>query len=117
MKSFEIIRKNMAAVGIDVHQSEQKFPFTAKNVAALSIMTIGMSSSILYTIFVAESFEMYVDTTYATSALFACGFVFTNVILNTLKINLFLSDLESTVSESKKKLYMLFNRLSWHFSF
>lgn len=102
MKSFEFIRRNMAAVGIDSHLSNQKSPFTIKNVAVLSIISNGLVSSILYTFCEADSFEVYVDSTYGTIVLLASGLIFLNFVLVTGKVNVFLNSLESAISDSKK---------------
>lgn len=108
MESFEIVRRNMAAVGIDLHLSNQKCPFTIRSVAFLSIIAIGVISSVLYTFCKADSFEVYVDSTYGTFTLLACGLIFTNLILVTVKLNVFLNNFENVISESKKKCHLSF---------
>lgn len=103
MESFKIVRNNMAVVGIDLNLSSQNSPFTVKNLAVLSIIMIGVISSILYTFCEADSFEVYVDSTYGTLTLLACGLIFTNFILVTVKVNMFLKSFEIVINESKKR--------------
>lgn len=102
MKSFKIIRENMAAAGIDSHLSNQKCPFNVKNVTILSAMMVGEITTIVYVFCEADSFDLYVDAAYIISTIFACGSIFVNFILVTTKVNIFLSSFENTIIESKK---------------
>lgn len=103
MRSFEIIRENMAATGIDLHPSNQKCQFNIKNLTVLSIMMVGVITTIVYAFCEAHSFEMYVDSAYTISTPFACGVVFTNFTAVTLEVNMLLSNFECIISESKKE--------------
>lgn len=107
MKSFEIIRENAAAAGIDLRPSNKKIPFNVKNVTILSAMMVGDITTIAYVVCEAESFEMYVDAAYTISTIFACGLIFTNFILVTTEVDIFLTSFENTISESKAKLYFV----------
>lgn len=90
MKSSEINRKNMVAFGIDLHPTDEKSPFTVKNLSVLFIITTGLISSSLYTFYEAESFEEYVDSAYIISIVFVLILLCVNFILITLKVNIFL---------------------------
>lgn len=108
MNSFEIIRENLAAAGIDLHSSKQISPFTFKNVVVLSIIGNGVISSTLYIYCEADSFEQYVNSTCEASTLLACGLVFTNLIWVTMKVDMLLNDFERTISRSKQTRYFVF---------
>ena len=91
----------MAAVGVNLQQSDQKCQFNVKNIAVLSIIAISLILSSLYTFGEAESFDVFVDSAFASAALVIIGVIFTNCILITTKLNKFLASFEHTIGESK----------------
>lgn len=107
MKSFEIIRKNMAFIGINLQSSKHEYPFNVTNAAIVSIITIAVTTNFLYIFYEADSFELYVDVSYEASTLLACGLIFAYQIWVTKKINTLLNSFESIISTSEKIWYFV----------
>lgn len=68
MKVFQITQKNFASTGIGPKLINQSYPFNARILIGLFILSLGMTFSFVYTVYEAKSFAEYTQTIYICSA-------------------------------------------------
>lgn len=76
MEIFKSCRQYLMNVGINTHQSTRKHPFNARNVLALTVSALCVTSNIIFLLYDTETFEEYISTLYSLSTAMICKITF-----------------------------------------
>lgn len=103
MRPFQIIQEKFAIFGITAAQSIQKQPFNRKVLLAYFIYSYGWTSSAVFLIQKANTFEEYTSNIYITTATAIIIFCFTVVVSRMSKLFEFIDACEEIIDRGDEK--------------
>lgn len=103
IKIFQSLQGNLAILGIDSFQSIQKDPLNARNLLSLILQCFFIVSSLLYTLYEANSFQEYTDGLSSILALIICNIDFGII---TLEMAEWFKNFQFSISEVMDFIFM-----------
>lgn len=101
MRTFECVESYFGIVGLNLHQSHQKYPFNVKIVLILFIFVCGIVSNVVFLFSETKTFKEFNGSLYEISSAFVVATSFAILTWNMLKLFRFIGSLEAIVNKSK----------------
>lgn len=103
MKVFQTVEDNFTLMGISAYQSQQKYPFNAKNLLVLFILCSTFFSDAMYLIREANDFKEYTISVFSISTMAVSILIFVIALAEMRNIYFYRNLIEETINKSKRK--------------
>lgn len=103
VKFFTEVQKNFTIIGLKAQHSAQKYPFTTKNILAISMLCMGSILTTIFFLWEAETFQEQTDSGYITSTYVASVFIFTSIVWYMKELFDFIENFENAIQNSKSE--------------
>lgn len=100
MRAFECVENYFRIIGIDLQQSQQKYPFNVKIVLILFIFVCGIISNVVFLFSETQTFQEFNGSLYEISSAFVVATSFSIFTWNMPKLFRFINSLEAIVNKS-----------------
>lgn len=101
MKFFQSVQNYLSILGIDLNQSQQKYPFNWRNVWTISMLGLAATSSSVQFFYVANSFNEYTNALYSATGMIAATLNFAIILQIMRPLFCLVKRFESIINESE----------------
>lgn len=105
MKTFQIVERNCALMGITAYQAAQKLPFNARNSLVLFILCITLFSNLMRLIRETNNFKDYTISIFSACTMTVSILIFAILLARLRYLFYFQHRTEEIINQSKSKVF------------